>query len=559
MKIIELRSENVKRIVSIEIHPGEDPVVMVSGENGAGKSSVLDSITMALGGKAFDPPEVIRRGEKNATVEIDLGDKSVDYTVKCRWTPSGRVLTVESKDGARYPSPQAFVDKLYGSLSFDPLAFMRLAPKEQADTVRRLVGVDTSALEAEHKLAYETRTAVSAKGKEMAAQFKAMPEPASDVPDEPVSISALLDEQAKLQTTKTANERLRTVLDNWKYGLSQDDLVVKAKEDAVKQAEAALETARMWLAKAQAEQAETMIGYKQAADAVQDLVDPDLTTIYKQISGAEAVNAAVAAKKARAELFAKLEAKRSEAVALDEKIEAVNAAKSKLIQAAKFPVAGMSFGPIGLTLNGLPLEQASSAEQLRVGMAMGLALNPKLRVVLIRDGSLLDNKSLKMVAEMAAEAKAQCWVERVSTGKIGFEIVEGSVASRDGVAVEKKAEAVLAISVPQDKPALSLVPPPPASAPIVLTEIQPDGSTKSTTIAKPGPTFKKRQIRDLTGPELSAAIVEVQAAIDAAPLAQKSTMHRAKLDELNSELQRRLDVAIDGGTKSESRQPGEEG
>jgi hypothetical protein len=90
------------------------------------------------------------------------------------------------------------------------------------------------------------------------------------------------------------------------------------------------------------------------------------------------------------------------------------------------------FGEDGITFNGLPFEQASSAEQLRVAVAMGLALNPTLRVLLIRDGSLLDAENLGMVAEMAAEADAQVWIERVGEGD------ECAVVIEDGHVAEKE-------------------------------------------------------------------------------------------------------------------------
>jgi hypothetical protein len=51
----------------------------------------------------------------------------------------------------------------------------------------------------------------------------------------------------------------------------------------------------------------------------------------------------------------------------------------------------------------VPFAQASSAEQLRVSVGMGLAINPIFRVILIKDGSLLDEDSRAMIAEMAAE------------------------------------------------------------------------------------------------------------------------------------------------------------
>jgi len=63
-------------------------------------------------------------------------------------------------------------------------------------------------------------------------------------------------------------------------------------------------------------------------------------------------------------------------------------------------------------------------------MKIGLAANPKLRVLLIRDGSLLDSENLEVVRKMAEEADAQIWLEKVSEGADCSVIIEdGEVKS----------------------------------------------------------------------------------------------------------------------------------
>jgi hypothetical protein len=86
-------------------------------------------------------------------------------------------------------------------------------------------------------------------------------------------------------------------------------------------------------------------------------------------------------------------------------------------------VPGLALGESGPTFNGVPLSQASGAERLRVSVAIGLALNPRLRVLLVRDASLLDENSLRLVAEMAQDAGAQVWLERVGDGDPGAVII----------------------------------------------------------------------------------------------------------------------------------------
>ena len=49
MKIIELQAENVKRLKAVDITP-DGTLQIIGGRNAQGKSAVLDSIWLALGG-----------------------------------------------------------------------------------------------------------------------------------------------------------------------------------------------------------------------------------------------------------------------------------------------------------------------------------------------------------------------------------------------------------------------------------------------------------------------------------------------------------------------------
>jgi hypothetical protein len=96
------------------------------------------------------------------------------------------------------------------------------------------------------------------------------------------------------------------------------------------------------------------------------------------------------------------------------------------------PIEGLALNEEGVTFNDLPFSQCSSAEQLRISVAMGLALNPKLKVLLIRDGSLLDEESMKALAEQAAAADAQVWLERVGDKDKCAVIIEDGAVKEEG-------------------------------------------------------------------------------------------------------------------------------
>ena len=129
MRIIKLQSENVKKVKAIEITPKED-VIIISGNNGQGKTSVLDSIWYALqGGSGLKgTPMPIRKGEKRASVTLTLDDFIVTRT----WTADDKTyLKVTNREGLTYNSPQELLDGFIGALTFDPLEFAGMKEKDQ--------------------------------------------------------------------------------------------------------------------------------------------------------------------------------------------------------------------------------------------------------------------------------------------------------------------------------------------------------------------------------------------------------------------------------------------
>lgn len=80
-----------------------------------------------------------------------------------------------------------------------------------------------------------------------------------------------------------------------------------------------------------------------------------------------------------------------------------------------------------VNLEGVPFGQASDAEQLRASIAIAMASNSKLRVIRVRDGSLLDADSMALLSDMADKKDFQVWIERVGEGATGFIIEDGHV------------------------------------------------------------------------------------------------------------------------------------
>ena len=61
--IVELQVENFKRVSAVTLRPNAG-VTTISGRNGQGKSSTLDAIQAALGGKSAAPSKPVPTGWK---------------------------------------------------------------------------------------------------------------------------------------------------------------------------------------------------------------------------------------------------------------------------------------------------------------------------------------------------------------------------------------------------------------------------------------------------------------------------------------------------------------
>lgn len=427
LRIVRLEAENVKRLRAVAVEP-DGSLVVVGGRNGQGKSSLLDAIMYALGGQSAVCERPLRDGTSRGRVTVDLGDLVVKRTFTAG---GGGTLTVLGKDGAPLRSPQAILDRLVGRLTFDPLAFSKMEPKRQLETLRELVGVDFADLDDRRAAIYAERTAVGREVRQVEAQLGAMPL-WSDAPKEDVSIPGLLAELAAIEKARREADAAHVAANAMRANARAEIEAGEALDREIAALERRLVDLReericlaAGAASATREADEAAVRARELEAAV-----PDDGPIRAAIAGAEEVNAKRRANDARALVFERLEGLSSRYDAMTAEIAEIDAEKAKAIAALKFPVPGLSFGEDGVLFGGVPFEQASSAEQIRVSVAMGLAMHPRLRVLLIRDGSLLDMDSLAMVAEMAAEADAQVWLERVGDGE------ECSLVIEDGAVVQ---------------------------------------------------------------------------------------------------------------------------
>lgn len=449
MNIVKLIAENVKRLHAVEITP-EGSLITIGGQNSAGKSSVLDSIAYALGGEKLVPSEPLRRGESEGKIVVDLGDFIVTRKFKRErgvdvpgasdareyWGETKSTLMVTNRDGARYPSPQALLDKLYGRLTFDPLAFAREGEtadgrKRQADTLRRLVGLDLEAFDRRRQDAAQQRATVKRSLAAKAMQLTTLPVH-EGVPTEEVASGVVFAELQKAEEYRGLAEVAEREVARRESHLEAMKKDHERIGEKIIEAQRVLndlkETERQMVSDREDRYLE-LDAARITADAARAVV-PDIDSIHAKMKEVEATNQKVRANLAHAKVKQEVEDLTHTIEMCDNDIVAAEGAKLLAIAEAPFPVPGLGLNDEGVTFFDLPFNQAGSSEQVRVSVAIGVALNPTLRVLLIRNGNLLDKKSLAAVAEQAAAAGMQVWCEYVTEGAEGVSVFieDGRVA-----------------------------------------------------------------------------------------------------------------------------------
>lgn len=410
-RIVELRIESFKGVRAVELRPNGASVIPVEGRNGAGKSSVLDAVWAVLA-KGAAPDEPIRKGHKKATIEIDFGDFKAVQT----FTPSGGTIKVTRADGQNVDSPKEFLSSMCGRLWNDPLAFGALQPREQVDVLKRITGTAEacSAIERDKAAALAAKGDAQRDRKQAEAQLAACP--LVDGPDEEVSAADLVARLSAASKQRDENENAR----RWLRGKKADASALRQRVEA---AEKELAVLRGNLLKVEDELAEN-------GPAAEALVDPDLAAIQRDIAEMESRNDAARRRRTRRDLEAKKAAAEKAEREAARRVEECEARRDEVVKAAKMPVKGLAFDETGVRLNGVPFAQANSAAQLRAGVGIVLADNPTIRVVLIRQGSLLDSAGMADLHRVMEEYDAQALVERVTDGGTGtgFFIEDGELA-----------------------------------------------------------------------------------------------------------------------------------
>jgi DNA repair exonuclease SbcCD ATPase subunit len=400
VKVQTLDVTNVKKIVSAHVDT-KGGHVTIGGDNGAGKTSLIDALWSAVGGAKFDQP--LRVGAESGKVVADFGD----FIVTRRFSSSGTTLEVKTKDGDIKSKPQDFLDKMMGAIGFDPMEFDRADHKGRVKILARLGGIDIDALTKERKEKYDERTAIGRMKKEAQARVDNC---AVRQEVKRVDVASVMDELAKLNERNAKRTAARNAV------LVAENNVSVAKQ-IILDLQRKLEQANLDLISHTKKQEEVKafeesLGFPETGDALENKV--------RQAS-VENQNADQYAKFIEAD--ADLKKREAQYGDLTKALEAIDAR----IAAAVPADLGIVVHDDALYIGAVQYDALSSAERIIASAKIGMKLGGDIRIMRVSDGSLLDEKSKVALLELADKAGYQLWVERVGKEKGAIIIEDGSI------------------------------------------------------------------------------------------------------------------------------------
>lgn len=417
MKIFNLEIENIKKIRVAEISP-KGNTVLITGKNDAGKSTILDSMFIALTGKVS--PDPVRHGKKKGIIRVELDDYIATKTI----TEKGAYLKVENKEGQSFQSPQKFLDAIIGKLSFDPMAFAGLKARDQRGTLLGLIGINFDKMDSDREAIFNDRTQTGRDLKKLESNIDTLGVDLENVPETEIDIFKLTREIEVEKGKERERENINTQIDGCNITIQDLDERTKANEEEIDE-----------LLQAIKQDKEATQGVRKEIEELQEkseVITFDYMELERKLESAQEENDRYRAGQKTKEMMEALKDTKAAYQKKTEEIRGIDDLKQEKLKAAKLPLPGLSVNEGGITYKGNLFVELSSTEQLKVSLAIAMKLNPKLKVITIKDGSLIDKKNMKVIEEMAKDQDYQVWIERVDdTGTVGIYIEEGVIIKKN--------------------------------------------------------------------------------------------------------------------------------
>lgn len=404
--ISSLQIENVKRVEAVKLQVSESGLTVIGGNNGQGKSSILDAICWVLGGDKFKPTSALRDGAEKLLIVARMSNGMIVE----RYGKNGS-LRVTTKDGRM--GGQQILKEFVSEFCLCLQDFMDLSEKEKAKALLEIIGSDISEIDALEKQKFDERTDIGRRAERARARADSLPFNAGA---KKIDVGALVQE---IKTAMESNGRIDSMRREFA------DLVDKHGT-----LELEIDELEQKLAAKRADAKSAMVKIEQSEAALGRMTPVDITALQSKLDSANSENVKADANQKKDEADTEARALERQRDELTVEIEELRQAKIEMLNSAKLPLPGLSIEDGCLTYDGKRWDCMSHSQQLRVATAIAHAMNPKMGFVLLDKLEAMDVPTLKEFGAYLKDRGLQAIATRVSVGdECSIIIEEGRVKS----------------------------------------------------------------------------------------------------------------------------------
>lgn len=459
MKTTKIKIKNLFGITETEL---DGKSIEVTGDNGTGKSSIIDAIRYGLANQS-NRDYIIRMGEKEGEIIIET-DSGIYIDRKKREEKADYKSVKES--GREVTSPENVLRQLFTPLQLDPVAFLGMTAKEQNRVILNLIEFDwdlnwirekfgeipsginyeqnilqvLNDIQADNSPYFMQRQDVN---RDIRNKRAFVEEIAADIPEkynakhwEEYDLGEIYRRLEKIKEDNSRIERAKAFRENYQNkvrGLqAEKEISVSAVEKGIAgEKEYLIGTIERLKAeiKASEEKLGTLDGKLQdkiklaesrynenlsklekdmsVADEYISKEPTDCTELQAEVRTAEAMKKHLNEYKRMKSMQEDMKALVSESESLTQKIDLARELPGQILETATLPVEGLTVENGIPLINGLPVSNLSEGEKLNLCVDVALSKPSSLQIILIDGAEKLSSSNRKRLYQKCKEKGLQ--------------------------------------------------------------------------------------------------------------------------------------------------------
>lgn len=410
-KVTQLQIENARKIKALDITPKATGVV-VYGKNEQGKSTLLDSLASALTPNIQIPEGFINKDAETSEINISLGEYKIRRVIK----RGGKQNVLEIRNAEDNKKTNISATKFLADITskkdkkqpiaLDIAKIVSLDNKSRASILLATSGIDEeklNKLNTDYKTEYDNRRDVRKDIKKLEDKLCGYDDIKNIDETKLADPADILNDMESISKKIKAKEEIRNSIMNKKAEIARLEKEIAEFGCEKKIAEEVTELTEKGKQKRK--------GYDEAKENTDKIIK----------------------KKEYSNLLRNIGKEKEAMDNVLKKLEKIQSEKNSILEKAKYPVRGMKIDDGEIFIDGIHFDQLSESKRMKIALAIAKKMNPKLRVLIIRNGNAFDKDSLKQIFAWASKNDFQIWIEKVAdmpdTDDSAIYLEEGAVLS----------------------------------------------------------------------------------------------------------------------------------